>query len=301
VRSLLLAPLAVAVSLSLSACGALPAAAAPHGVRVVAAENFWGSIARQLGGSRADVRSIITSPAQDPHSYEPTAADARTLAIAQLAIVNGIGYDPWAGNLLAADPVDARVELSVGHLLGLGSGANPHRWYDPGDVDRVATAIAAGLVRIDPGHAAYYRARLRAFETVALRPYHALIALIGRRYAGVAVGASESVFALLAPALRLRVLTPPGFMRAVSEGSELTAQDTASAERQITNRRIAVWVQNTQNVTPEVQRLDELARARQIPVTDVTETLSPAGASFEQWQVAQLRALATALHRATRR
>jgi zinc/manganese transport system substrate-binding protein len=105
----------------------------------------------------------------------------------------------------------------------------------------------------------------------------------------------------VAPALRLRVLTPPGFMRAVSEGSELTAQDTASAERQITNRRIAVWVQNTQNVTPEVQRLDELARARQIPVTDVTETLSPAGASFEQWQVAQLRALATALHRATGR
>ena len=84
-----------------SACRAAGSTAG-GGLQVVAAENFWGSIASQLGGNRVHVTSIVTSPATDPHSYEPTAADARTLAGAQLAIVNGIGYDPWAPKLLAA-------------------------------------------------------------------------------------------------------------------------------------------------------------------------------------------------------
>ncbi len=107
-------------------------------VRVVAAENFWGSIARQLGGAHAQVQSLIVNPAQDPHSYEPTTSDARTMATAQLAIVNGVGYDPWAPKLLAANPVNGRVTLTVGQLLHLAEGDNPHRWYDPADVTRVA-------------------------------------------------------------------------------------------------------------------------------------------------------------------
>jgi zinc/manganese transport system substrate-binding protein len=292
---------ALAAAGALAGCGALPASDVPRGVRVVAAENFWGSIARQLGGTHADVRSIITSPAQDPHSYEPTAADARSMAIAQLAIVNGVGYDPWAADLLAANPVDGRRQLSVGHLLGLAPGDNPHRWYDPADVDRIAAAITTRLAGLDPGHAGYYRQRLRHFETVSLGPYHRLMATIRRRYAGVRVGASESIFALLSPALRLRLLTPSRFLRAVSEGDDLTAQDTATAEHQITSHQILVWVENAQNVTPEIQRLDGLARAHHIPVVAVTETLSPARASFQQWQVAQLTALAAALHQATGR
>ena len=49
-------------------------------LQVVAAENFWGSIAAQLAGDRADVTSIITNPATDPHDYEPTPHDARRVA-----------------------------------------------------------------------------------------------------------------------------------------------------------------------------------------------------------------------------
>src|ERR1700692_1622352 len=70
-------------------------------VQVVAAENFWGSIATQVGGTHAHVLSIITTPNTDPHVYEPTAADARTVAGAQLVIENGIGYDPWVKKFLA--------------------------------------------------------------------------------------------------------------------------------------------------------------------------------------------------------
>jgi zinc/manganese transport system substrate-binding protein len=276
-------------------------AAGGHGVRIVAAENFWGSIALQLGGAHASVQSIIVNPAQDPHSYEPTTADARAMASAQLAIVNGVGYDPWASKLLAANPVHGRVALTVGSLFGLHEGDNPHRWYDPPEVLQVARAITAALSKLDPHHAGYFAQRLTRFDTSDLAQYHALIAQIRSRYAGVPVGASESIFALQAPALGLRLITAPSFLDAISEGTEVTAQDTSTTERQITGHAIEVWVYNAQNVTPEIQRLNGLARASRIPIATVTETLSPAGDSFEQWQVRQLRGIEAALHQATGR
>src|SRR5882724_9481997 len=113
-------------------CSTAPAASVSAGtgrqVEVVAAENFWGSIARQIGGRHARVVSIITNPDTDPHSYEPTAGDARTIAGAQFVIENGVGYDPWVPKLLAADQQNTGT-LDVGTLLGVPAGGNPHRWY----------------------------------------------------------------------------------------------------------------------------------------------------------------------------
>jgi zinc/manganese transport system substrate-binding protein len=297
-----LLPLAAAALLA--GCGSGSTAATPSSsgaIRVVAAENFWGSIASQLAGSKATVQSIIVNPAQDPHSYEPTAADARTLATAQLVIVNGVGYDPWAPKLLAANPASGRIALTVGNLFGLKQGDNPHRWYDPADVSAVAGAITAELKKLDPQDGAYFDAQLTAFQTKKLAQYHALIAQIKSRYPGVPVGASESIFALQAPALGLKLITPYGLMKALSEGTEVSAQDTVTTEHQITSHQIKVWIYNSQNATPEIQRLDTLARAARIPVATVTETLDPASYSFEQWQVDQLQRIEQALHQATGR
>lgn len=298
--------LATAVSLVaglviLAGCGAAQTTGSGGKVRVVAAENFWGSIARQLGGVHAQVTSVIVNPAQDPHAYEPTTVDGRTMATAQLAIVNGVGYDPWAPKLLAASPVDGRITLTVGSLLHLHDGDNPHRWYDPAGVLVVARRIAADLEKLDPAHKAYFAARLSRFDGPGLASYHTLIAQIRARYSGVPVGASESIFALLAPALGLKLVTPYSFMKAISEGTEVTAQDTITTERQLTAHLVKVWVYNSQNVTPGIQRLNALARAVHIPIATVTETLSPATDSFQQWQVAQLSRLEAALHQATGR
>jgi zinc/manganese transport system substrate-binding protein len=291
----------LAAVLLIAGCGSGAAGGSGSGIRVVAAENFWGSIVRQLGGDRVTVQSIITNPAQDPHSYEPRATDARTLATAQLAIVNGVGYDPWASALLAANPTPGRITLNVGDLFGLHEGDNPHRWYDPTDVTAVADRITADLIRLDPTDRAYFERAQRSFDVRALASYHALVATIRRRYAGVPVGASESIFALQAPALGLDLVTPYSFMKAISEGTEISAQDTITTERQIAEHRIKVWIYNSQNATPQIQQLNAMARAARIPIVTITETLSPASDSFEQWQVAQLRRLASALHEATGR
>ena len=278
---------------------ALVALLAAGQIHVVAAENFWGSIAAQVGGNRVQVTSIITNPATDPHDYEPNAQDARTIAGAQMVIVNGVGYDPWAPKLVAGNPVGGRVVLTVGNLVGVKPGGNPHRWYSPANVRQVANAIVADYTKLDPKDAAYFRAQRTTFETKGLAEYNTLIATIRRKYHGVAVGASESIFAPLAQALGLRLITPYAFLKAISEGTDPTAADKTTIDRQIAKKEIKVWVFNSQNSTPDVARLTEAARKRRIPVATITETMTPATASFEQWQVRQLKALAAALARGT--
>jgi zinc/manganese transport system substrate-binding protein len=268
---------------------------------VVAAENFWGSIAAQLGGSKVSVHSIIVNPNTDPHSYEPTASDARAMAMGKLEIVNGIGYDTWASHLLAANPVSGQTVLDVGNLLHLRDGENPHQWYSPSSVQKVIHAIVADYDRLEPSQKGYFSALEHHFETVSLATYDRLRAEIHWRFAGVPVGYSESIFQPLGQSLGLKLLTPYGFAKAIAEGAEISAQDKETVDAQANERLIKVWIYNSQNATPDIQRINAIARSRRIPIATVTETLDPASASFEQWQVDELRGLIKALHKATGR
>jgi zinc/manganese transport system substrate-binding protein len=268
-------------------------------IQVVAAENFWGSIAGQLGGSHVQVDSIITNPDTDPHSYEPTAADARTVTTAQFTIVNGIGYDAWADKLLSTNPGSGRTELKVGDLVGIKPGGNPHRWYSPDNVHQVIEAITAGYKKIDPADAAYFDQQKTIFETQTLAPYNRLIGDIKAKYAGTPIGASESIVTPLAGGLGLTMKTPETFLDAMSEGTDPTAADKATIDQQIKTKQIKVYVYNSQNSTPDVVAQVNLAKSEGIPVATVTETLAPAGDTFQQWQVAELQGIETALAKAT--
>jgi zinc/manganese transport system substrate-binding protein len=292
------------VALLLAGCGGAGGSSASSSsgkLQVAAAENFWGSIAAQLGGSRVTVSSIIVNPNTDPHSYEPTAADGVTIARSQMAIVNGIGYDSWASKLLSANPSSGRAVLDVGTALDLKEGENPHQWYSPAGVQRVIAQIVADYKRLDPKDTAYFDRQRAAFESAGLAEYNRLRSEIRARYAGVPVGYSESIFRPLGEDLGLKLMTPYSFAKAIAEGTDVTAADKQTVDSQAERKAIAVWVYNSQNATPDVQRVNQLARAAHIPVTTVTETLAPASATFEQWQSAQLRGLMAALHQATGR
>ena len=270
-------------------------------LKVAASINAWGSILSQLGGTHVHETSIITNPDTDPHVYEPTPADGRTIADALLFVQNGIGYDPWAAQALAASPNGARRVVDVGSLVGVPAGGNPHRWYSPSDVEAIAGAITADLKQLDPADAAYFDSQRRALEDTGLATYHRLINEIRARYAGTPVGASESIFAPLSDALGLDLLTPARFLKAISEGTDPSAADKATIDSQIAQCKISVYVFNSQNSTPDIAAQVAAARKQGIPVTAVTETLSPAGASFQDWQTAQLLALQAALAQATGR
>ena len=296
-------PVLVSTVLLLGACatGAPPGRASGTRLEIVAAEDFWGSIVRQLAGDRANVVSIVSNPATDPHDYEATAQDARRIAAADYVIVNGIGYDGWAQKLLAVDSgrtANARVVLDVGTLVGVKVGGNPHQWYSPSSVEKFVARVAADLARLDPADAHYFAQRRDAYEATGLGAYRDLIAQIRQRYQGTPIGASESIVTPLAGALGLNMRTPESFLDAVAEGNEPSARDTAIVNRQIATHEIAVFVYNLQNATPDVGRLVDAARSRGIPVATVTETLVPAGASFQAWQATELRGLRDALARA---
>ena len=287
--------------LALSACGTTFQSSASSGgpVEVVAAENFWGSIAAQVGGSHVHVTSIIVDPNADPHSYEPTAADARTIASAQYVIVNGAGYDPWADKLLQANPVSGRKELNVGDFLGKHEGDNPHMWYNPDYVTAVVNKIRDDLKALDPADSAAFDQSAQSFLTTGLKQYHDLIAAIKAKYSGTPVGATESIFSNLAPALGLKLITPYSYLKAVSEGTDISAADQATVEQQIRQKQIKVLVYNSQNTPNNIQALITLAKANNIPVATITETLSPATASFQEWQSYQLQGIQSALAQAT--
>jgi zinc/manganese transport system substrate-binding protein len=284
-----------------SAAGTASPSSARSPLRVAVAENYWGSIAKQLGGSRAQVTSIITNPNADPHAYEPTVSDARLMANAQYVVFNGAGYDPWVQKLLSANPVKGRRELNIGDLNGKKEGDNPHMWYSPTDVARVAAQITRDYQRLDPKDAAYFGRQHTHFTNAALSAYHREIALIAHRYHGVPVGATENIFEYIAQALHLKLITPPSFMKAISEGTEPTAQDKAAFDQQITHKQIKVLVYNSQNATPDTSALESKAKQEHVPIVAITETLQPATASFQAWQTVQLRALQAALHKATGR
>ncbi|MCU1679435.1 MAG: putative cation transporter, periplasmic cation-binding protein [Amycolatopsis sp.] len=296
---------AVAVTAVTGCSTSSPAAAAgtPNGsttkIPVVAAENFWGSIAGQLGGDHTSVTSVITNPDTDPHAYEPTPADGRTMAGAQYAIVNGVGYDPWAPKLLAANANPARTVLTVGDLVGVSGGGNPHRWYSPDDVRKVIDQITADYQRIDPADSAYFAQQKANFETQGLAEYTRLITDIKTKYAGTPIGASESIVTPLAEGLGLTMLTPETFLDAISEGSDPTAADKATIDTQIKNKQLKIYVYNSQNSTPDVQAQVNAAKAAGIPVATVTETLVPSNATFQEWQAKQLQGIEQALAQAT--
>ena len=288
---LVLAPVAAGIALLGSACGG--SARAAGGLEVVAGENTYGNIAAQIGGPHVAVTSILTSPDADPHLFEPAIAHGLAVAQAKLVIQNGAGYDTFLTKLESAAPSKSRVVVTIADALGRGRDANPHLWYDVPALDRIASAIAAGLERADPRHAAAYRSGVRRFDA-SLAPLRREVASIGSRFGGMPVACTEPVPDYLLAAARLRNLSPAAFDRAIEDGSEPPPAAVAAMDALVTGHRIRVLLYNSQAVSPITARLRDEARRAGIPVVPVTETL-PAHLTFQQWQLRQAQALGAAL------
>jgi len=274
---------ALAVLLALAPA---PGARAAEGkIAVVAAENFYGDIARQIGGNGVTVVSIMNNPDQDPHLFETTPGIVRQIADAQIAIANGADYDPWMEKLLAAAPQPSRKVIVVANLVHKKAGDNPHLWYDPATMPAAAKAIAAALGAADAAHRNDYAARLASFLG-SLKPINDKIAAIRGKYAGAAVTASEPVFGYMAGALGLKMRNEK-FQLAVMNDTEPSARDVAAFEQDLKDHKVRVLFYNKQASSKIVQHLVELARAAKIPVVGVTET-APPDLSYQDWMLTQL-------------
>jgi zinc/manganese transport system substrate-binding protein len=267
-----------------------PAMADP--VTIVAAENFYGDVATQVGGDKVAVTSILSNPDDDPHLFEASASTAKALVGAKIVIVNGADYDPWMEKLLSANKSPGRREILVAALAHKKSGDNPHLWYNPATVKALATTLAVDLSVADPAHRADYQKSGTAFAA-SLEPLEAKIADMHKKYAGQPVTASEPVFGYMAELLGLKVHNEK-FALAVMNNTEPSASDVAAFENDLKGHKVKVMLYNAQASEPAVQRLVQIAKDEKIPVVGVSET-EPADSTYQKWMTSQLDALDQAL------
>jgi zinc/manganese transport system substrate-binding protein len=292
---------AVVVAVLLGSLGVYAAWTAPtptgftNGVvSIVAAENFWGSLAAQIGGSHVHVLSIVTDPNVDPHEYETNASAARAIATARLVIVNGAGYDQWATQMISAAETPNQVVLNVAALLGQAPGANPHFWYSPTYVNATVRQMYVDLVSIDPADATYYAQQYAAVRA-SLISVDDRIAQIHHQFAGTQVASTESIFVYLANATGLDLVSPSSFMNAVSEGVDPPSSSVAEFQDQLESGTVHVLVYNLQTVTPLTQQMEEIATEYHVPLVPVTETIQPPNVPYQTWMTSELLGLQNAL------
>jgi zinc/manganese transport system substrate-binding protein len=281
----------ILLALSAAGCGSARSGGNPT---VVAAENVYGDIAAQIGGSRVAVTSILTDPNADPHLYEPGTASGLDVARARVVIQNGLGYDAFVAKLEDAAPSSKRVTVTVADALGVrGGDANPHLWYDVPRLRDIAAAIERALERALPRDAAAFRAGLSRFDA-RLAPLDAEVAAIRAAHGGERVAYTESVPGYLLAAAGLRNVAPNAFTQAIEDGSEPPPSAVADMLDLMRSGKARVLLYNTQAVSPITSRIREAAASAGIPVVGVSETLPP-GLRFQAWQLRQARALEAAL------
>jgi len=261
-------------------------------IPIVAAENFYGDLAMQIGGPDVTVTSILTNPDQDPHLFEASASTARAIAGARVVILNGADYDPWMQKLLSASRAPGRETIEAAKLLHKKAGDNPHLWYDPATMPAVAKALAATLARLDPDHRAGYEQRLVAF-LASLEPLQAKIAAMRKQYVGTPVSATEPVFGYMAAALGLKMRNER-FQLAVQNDTEPTPSQIAAFQKDLKTHAVKVLLYNSQTEEELTKKMRELAQQSGIPVVGVSETAPPA-TKYQDWMVKQLNALDMAL------
>jgi zinc/manganese transport system substrate-binding protein len=268
-------------------------------LRVVAGENFWGSLVAELGGNDTSVLSIVTDPNADPHEYEANTSDAVAVAEAQYIVENGVGYDTWLEQLVAADGQTHQVVLNVGDLNGVRVDAgvvagNPHMWYNPVYVNATLAAMFSNLTSLDPTQEAYFSANYASLNA-SLGAVYGRASLIGREFAGAVVAATESIFVYLANFTHLDLVSPPAFMQAVAEGNDPPADSVVAFQCQLESGHVRVLVYNEQTVTPVTSSMEAIAAAHHVALVGITEIIQPTGLSFPAWMGGEIAALQNAL------
>lgn len=261
-------------------------------IRIVAAENFYGDIARQIGGPDVAVTSILSNPDQDPHLFEVSPSVGRDVSAARIVVYNGIDYDPWIEKLLGAARSGNRKTIVVADLVGKKTGDNPHIWYDPRTMPALARALTDTLSSEDPTHKAEYEKRLAQFDE-SIKPIQAKIDELRGRLAGVPVTATEPVFGYMLQALGMTDRNQ-SFQLSVMNDTDPSASDIAAFENDLKTHRVKLLIYNSQATDPTAKRMRQIAEASGVPVVGVTET-EPAGETYQSWMMGVLAAVERAL------
>ena len=260
-------------------------------IAVSASVDQWGDIAAQLAGDCGTVDTVITSSSVDPHDYEPTSSDVQKMTSAQVAVINGADYDPWAQKALADSDV---AVVDAGTVCNAEEGANPHLWYDPDCVMKMGSAIAEAYEKADESAKSYFENAEKQW-TEDMKSYTDAVAATKEIADGKTYGATESVFDYMATVVGMKNDTPQGYQNASKNESDPAPGDIQAFQSSLTNNDMDVLIFNTQTEGPVPSQLQDTAQSANVPVVDVTETVPEDAQTFQEWQINQLDSLQQAL------
>lgn len=253
-------------------------------LNVVAAENFYGNLAEQIGSSSVNVTSIMSNPKQDPHEFQTDATTAKAIALADVVIYNGIGYDDWMEKLLGARGKPNRIVIKVSDLIGAKMGDNPHIWYAP----TTMPALAEKLAQI------FGKPQAASSFQKSMQPLLEKIAALKGKTSGMKVTATEPVFDDMAKALGFTMLNYD-YQLAIMNDTDPGFQQTANFEKSLTSHTATLLFYNSQVTGPSTQRMQSIAKKQGIPTVGVTETQPLNSKNYVDWMLTELLEIEKAL------
>lgn len=263
-----------------------------HPISVVAAENMYGDIARQLGGDAVKVDIILNNPDQDPHLFELTASVGTMIHQADLVIINGLGYDGWIDRLLTKHHFKPEQIISIQSLLHRQDGDNPHLWYDLQSAKMLSVQLEKSYSRINPQQQSFFIQQLNRFNA-SLSPLELHIQKIRNMYPNIRVAATEPVFGLMAHQLGFIMQEEP-YQWSVMNGGEPTPRQVAQFEQDLKIHQIQILFYNEQVVTPATEQLKKIAQQAHVPLVGVSEMMPP-HLTYQEWIAHVLDQVETAL------
>lgn len=261
-------------------------------VQIVAAENFYGELAQEIGGKNVSVTSIINNPDADPHLFTTSPQTGKLLAQAQIIIYNGVGYDPWMEQMLSNVDRSKVIIINVGELMKIKSGANPHIWYQPATFPALAKVLSEKINQIDPAAKSVTEKNLQVF-LMANRQVVKQIDDIKQSYSGTSVTATEPVFGYMAQAMGLK-MKGEDFQWKIMNDSEPTPKMVAGYQGLLNQKQVKIMFYNNQVSDSLTGNMQQLARSNGIKVVGVSETL-PKNTKINRWLSNEINATARAL------
>jgi len=319
-------------ALILSGCSSTGGSTADSGkVQIVASTNVYGDIAKQVGGDDVEVTSLITSAAQDPHSYEASAQDRLAVSRADVVMENGGGYDPFVDTLLDAGSTEGVVVINASELSGLMpghegeehdheheestsspaaeaesteaadeheghdhiEGFNEHVWYSFSAMDEVAHELAHELGEKDAANAETYEKNYEAFSA-QLKELEASAEALKPQAEGKGAAITEPVPLYLLEEIGLQNKTPDAFSEAIEEGTDVSPSVLQETLAIFSNHEVALLAYNEQTSGPETAEVEKAAKDAGIPVVSFTETM-PEGDTYVSWMTANIDAVSDVL------
>lgn len=254
-------------------------------ISIVTTTNVYSDIAKSIVGKYGTATAIIDKSSVDPHDFDPTTADAKKVAQANIIVANGLGYDSWMNKL--AKSVDKKPVLVGEDLMGLKSGDNPHIWYNLDMPTKYVDYLVKRLSKLDKKHAAYFKENGEKYLAKIDKIKKLVKANKGDQKP---VFVSEPVFDYALQEAGYKI-GDKEFEEAIENGTDPSPKTINEMNNAIKEKKIAFFVNNTQASSSTVKSFVKLAKKNNIPVLNVRETI-PNNTTYLAWMKENYQKLA---------